>query len=194
MSQITSLGGGNGGTGVLTVNGGNNITSTNPNGPVVSLNLTGTTQFAVQVGSAAGSLTSLALGNAGQALLSNGAGANPSFQNLSLQTVFPWVTTIVSLNMAINTGYFNLQLSGTVVLTLPTVAPTGATIAFANANGQTVNIAQNAGQRIQYGLSTTTPGVAGGLSSSRIGDSVTLVALSSTTWVCTDSMGNINVT
>lgn len=38
------------------------------------------TQYAVQVGGAANSLASLALGNSGQILTSNGPGANPSFQ------------------------------------------------------------------------------------------------------------------
>ncbi len=70
--------GGGGGT-VTSVSGGNNITITGTaTDPIV--NVSGTTNHAVQVGNSTGSLTSLALGTSGQILTSNGAGVNPSFQ------------------------------------------------------------------------------------------------------------------
>jgi hypothetical protein len=75
----------------VTLNNGNNITVTGGTplvlGGTASFNLTGTTQFAVQVGSSTGALASLALGTAGQVLTSNGAGANPTFQNTAASTV-----------------------------------------------------------------------------------------------------------
>lgn len=82
MSQIsgsTSGGGGGGGT-VTSVSGGNNITITGVPTVNPTVNVSGTTNFAVQIGNATGSLTSVALGTAGQVLTSNGAGVAPTFQ------------------------------------------------------------------------------------------------------------------
>jgi hypothetical protein len=191
MSQIISLGASGGGGGVLTVNGGNNITSTNPSGPVVSLNLTGTTQFALQVGSAAGALTSLALGTAGQALISNGSGANPSFQTISLATVFPWTVVAVNTNMAVNNGYIANSAS-LVTLTLPAVAAVGSIVRATGMNTGGWAIAQNAGQTIFFGTLSTTTGVTGGLSSTTPRDAIELVCVvANTSWNWITSQGNI---
>lgn len=64
--------------GVLTLSGGNNITTTAA-GSTVTFDLTGTAQYAIQVGNATGSLDSLAIGSANQILQSGGAGANPAW-------------------------------------------------------------------------------------------------------------------
>lgn len=61
-----------------TLTSGNNITFTNGPGSITA-NVTGTSQYAVQVGSAAGALTSLGTGSAGQILQSGGAAANPAY-------------------------------------------------------------------------------------------------------------------
>jgi len=68
--------------GVLTLTGGNNV-STTAAGSVVTFDLTGTTQYAVQVGNATGSLTSLAVGPTNQVLKGN-TGANPSWGQVDL--------------------------------------------------------------------------------------------------------------
>lgn len=62
--------------------GGNNI-STAGAADTITVNVSGTTNHAVQVGNNTNSLTSLALGTAGQVLTSNGAGSNPSWQDNS---------------------------------------------------------------------------------------------------------------
>ena len=82
MSQISgSTAGGGGGAGTVTsVTGGNNITITGNPAITPTVNVSGTTNFAVQIGNATGSLTSVALGTAGQVLTSNGAGVAPTFQ------------------------------------------------------------------------------------------------------------------
>jgi hypothetical protein len=71
----------------VTLNNGNNITVTGGTplvlGGTASFNLTGTTQYAVQVGASTGALASLPLGTSGQVLTSNGAGANPTWQSNS---------------------------------------------------------------------------------------------------------------
>jgi hypothetical protein len=63
--------------GLVTFIGGNNITTTGGIN-TVTFDLTGTTDHAVQVGNATGSLTSLAVGVTGSIFLGN-TGANPSF-------------------------------------------------------------------------------------------------------------------
>lgn len=66
----------------VTLNNGNNITVTGSPlslGGIASFDLTGCTQYAIQVGDATGSLDSLALGTATQMLQSGGAGANPAW-------------------------------------------------------------------------------------------------------------------
>lgn len=62
---------------ILVLTGGNNITTTGL-GNTVTFDLTGTTDHAVQVGNATGSLTSLAVGATGEGLMGN-TGADPSW-------------------------------------------------------------------------------------------------------------------
>jgi len=70
------------GSGNIDVVGGLNITTSgNPGDNTLTVNVTGTTEYAVQIGNVSESLTSLALGTDGQVLTSNGAGLPPSFQN-----------------------------------------------------------------------------------------------------------------
>jgi hypothetical protein len=72
-------------TGTTTLNSlGAGVMNTSAGGVVSS---TATTNHAVQVGNASGTLTSLALGSTGQVLTSNGAGANPSFQAPASATI-----------------------------------------------------------------------------------------------------------
>ena len=60
--------------------GDNNITTTgNPGTSTITVDLTGTTQYAIQVGDATGSLDSLAIGSVTQILQSGGAGAIPAW-------------------------------------------------------------------------------------------------------------------
>ena len=65
--------------GTITIAGGNNITTDGTTANTVTIDLTGTTQYALQVGDATGSLDSLAIGTANQVLMSGGAGANPAW-------------------------------------------------------------------------------------------------------------------
>ena len=60
--------------------GGNNITISGSVLNTATFHLTGTTEHAVQLGNATGSLTSLAVGTAAYVLTSNGAGSDPSWQ------------------------------------------------------------------------------------------------------------------
>lgn len=68
--------------GIITMAGGNNITTDGSVAHTVTFNLTGTTNHAVQVGNATGSLTSLAVGTDGQVLISANS-ADPAFATLT---------------------------------------------------------------------------------------------------------------
>ena len=76
----------------VTIEGGNssvtNIT-TSGSGSTLTVSVSGTTENAVQVGSASGSLSSLALGTMGQVLTSNGSSSAPSFEDavVGIQTI-----------------------------------------------------------------------------------------------------------
>jgi len=76
--------------GILTLAGGNNI-GTSATGSTVTVNLDGTTNHAVQVGNASGSLTSLTVGATGE-LLVGATGANPAFGS-SANGDFSFVTS-----------------------------------------------------------------------------------------------------
>lgn len=67
--------------GILNINGAANI-STAGSGNTVAIGISGTTNHAVQIGNAGGSLTSVVgVGTAGQVLTSNGVGVDPTWQN-----------------------------------------------------------------------------------------------------------------
>jgi len=97
---------GNTGTGrptVATPTNGNNITWTLGGGSIRA-DVTGTTQYAIQVGDATGSLDSLAVGTAGQPMLSGGAGANPSWGTLGANYGGTGLTSITDHATMIGSG------------------------------------------------------------------------------------------
>lgn len=68
--------------GTITFTNGNNISNLSGSPSTITFSVSGTTNHAVQVGNSSGSLTSIGLGTAGQALVSGGAASDPSFQVL----------------------------------------------------------------------------------------------------------------
>jgi hypothetical protein len=70
--------------GNITLVNGANVSSLSGSPSNITLNLTGTTNHAVQVGNAGGSLTSIPSGSSGQALISAGAGSDPAFGVLTV--------------------------------------------------------------------------------------------------------------
>ncbi len=138
------------GGGLITaVNGGNNITVNTVAG-VATVNVSGTTNHAVQVGNALGALTSLAIGTAGQVLTSNGAGLDPSFQGLPG----------FALNFDGNTGTAN---------------PAANTIIFNTVNATPIFAAAGNTLTLDFGLSnlvlgSSLPALVGGSQNSGLGD------------------------
>ncbi len=240
---------------VTSVSGGNNITITGTaTAPIV--NVSGTTNHAVQVGNATNSLTSLGVGTNGQVLLGSTA-ADPSFvtptagTGLSITTnattlqyavastvaitfaadsgtatpsantitiaggtncttsasgstvtidatggtSFTWnEETGTSASMAVNNGYI-ANNAGLVTLTLPSTAAVGDVVRVSGKGAGGWRIAQNSGQTIYFGTSTTTTGAGGRLDSSHRRDGIELLCVTANNdWNVLSAQGNITVT
>ncbi len=85
--------------------------------------------------------------------------------------------------------------AGLVTVTLPSTSAVGDIIAVTGINNATGwRVAQNAGNTIFFGTSTTTPGVGGSLSSSATRDSVYLLCVTANAaWNVLNSVGNLTV-
>jgi len=70
--------------GLITLVNGNSVSSLSGSASHITFDVTGTTQYALQVGNASGSLDNLALGTSPLPLVSGGAGANPAFALLTV--------------------------------------------------------------------------------------------------------------
>jgi hypothetical protein len=96
--------------------------------------------------------------------------------------------------LAVNNGYI-ANNAGTVVFTLPVTAAVGTVIAVTGINNNTGwQIAQNAGQTIYFGSTSTTTGVGGSLASTKTRDTVFLLCVvANNDWNVVDSIGNITI-
>lgn len=105
-----------------------------------------------------------------------------------------WVlVTTTTESMAVNTGYV-ADNSALVTLTLPATAAFGARLTVTGIGSGGWSIAQNSGQTIYFGTSTTTTGATGSLSSTQIRDTIDLVCvIANTSWNVINSVGNITV-
>jgi hypothetical protein len=155
-----------------------------------------------QLGSSAGSN--------GQVLV--GGGTAPAWANISAGTGiaitngantisiaatgagFSWTTvTGTTQALAVENGYI-MNNAGVVTGTLPASANVGDEIEIIGLGAGGWSIAQNAGQLIHLGSSTTTTGVGGSLASTNRYDSMTLVCIvTNTTWTVRGPVGNITV-
>jgi hypothetical protein len=148
------------GSGNINVVGGNNITvagdaATNTE----TVSVTGTTNHAVQVGNASGSLTSIPVGTNGE-LLIGATGANPAFALLT--------STGGTIAFTVGPNSLNLEASGEVALTFDgdtgTAAPSGGVIKILGdpnittiASGNEIQITLNKSFVIGFTSVTTTP-------------------------------------
>lgn len=173
--------------------GAGNITGTgNPGTSTITFTLTGTTNHAIQIGNAGGSLTSLAVAGNGQIPIGS-AGADPVIANIAAGpgiaiangpgtiTIsaagagFAWNEVLgAAANMAIENGYVANNV-GLVTLTLPAVAAFGDVIRVVGKGAGLWRIAQNGGQQIHFGVLSTTVGGAGSLTANNRYDCVELL-------------------
>lgn len=101
------------------------------------------------------------------------------------QPSFTYTTvTTTSQAMSPNNGYISNN-AALVTLTLPSVAAVGTKLEIVGFGAGGWLIAQNAGQQIQIGSTSSTVGITGSVASSNQGDSLVLVCIvADTIWAC----------
>lgn len=108
---------------------------------------------------------------------------------------FTWNdATGAAVTLAVENGYVT-DRGGGVTYTLPATAVLGNEIDIVGKLGAWT-IAQNAGQQITIGSSSSTSGITGSIASTNVGDCVTMVCTTggaSTVWRVNSSIGNITV-
>ena len=173
------------------------------------------TNHGVLLGQGASNLVSLVLA-AGQVLIGTTAGdpsaaALTAGSGISISSLsgaitisstvsgISWATGVTTSTLVAGSGSF-VTAGSMQTLTLPTgTAAVGDTFAVSNAGSFATawRIAQAAGQGIKFGSSVTTTGTGGSLTSSAVGDTLTLVCYDSTAnveqFMVIESMGNITV-
>lgn len=99
----------------------------------------------------------------------------------------------VASGMTADNGYI-ANNAALVTLTLPAVIPLGCRVRITGKGAGGWLIAQNAGQSINFGILTTTPGVGGSLASTKTFDSIELLCITANTqFVVLSSIGNTTV-
>lgn len=160
--------------GLLNING-----STGTDGQLIIASTAGKPAFASLT---AGAGIGLTLGSNSIAIAATGA----------LPVV--WSAMAADAGLAVNTGRINTKPGALLTATLPAAAAVGTVIQLqGSATGSTGwKIAQNAGQNVQLGNTSTTIGVGGSLASTNVNDGVSLVCtVADTTWNAFASIGNI---
>lgn len=170
-----------------------------------------TTNHAVLLGAASNGITNLALTNGQLAIGSTGA--DPSAATLTAGTgvsitngagsitinaaggALTWtVVTGTTQSAAVNNGYI-ANNAGQVTVTLPATSAVGDLVAVTGINNATGwKIAQNAGNQVFFGSSSTTSGAGGSLTSTATRDTVYLVCMTANaTWNVVNAIGNPTV-
>lgn len=169
------------------------------------------TNHSVLIGATSNGITSLALTNGQLAIGSTGAdpvaatltaGTGVSITNgagsITINAVgsgMTWtVVTGTSQAGAVNNGYI-ANNAGLVTVTLPATSAVGDVIAVTGINNATGwKVAQNAGNQIFFGASSTTAGTGGSLASTATRDVVWLVCMTANaTWNVVGAVGNITI-
>lgn len=187
ISLISPLSVDLGGTGAITLPS-SGILIGNGTSPVTGIDLT---NGQILIGST-GTSPSAATITAGPGInISNAAG---SITVSSTGGVTWSVVTSSTQTASVNNGYI-ANYSGLCVITLPTTAAAGTVLGVSGMNNATGwKIAQNSGQQIFFGTSSTTSGTGGSLASSSTYDSVYMVCnVANTSWIVLGSVGNITV-
>jgi len=154
---------------------------------------TATTAYGVVCGgtTATGNFQVLSsLGTSGQALVSNGPGALPSFQTITVAGV-TWNDEATNFTAADSNGYF---VTAAATATLP-ASPSQGDVVYFVFDGTTgaVTITANTGQTIRLGAVVSA--AAGTAVNTARGDSITVVyRTSDTSWIATSVIGTWNIT
>ena len=119
---------------------------------------------------------------------------NPGTSTLTITVAgsgMTWSVIAVDQTAVVNNGYF-CNKAGTLHLLLPATSAVGDTITVTNENTNLgVQFTQAAGQQILFSTSSSTLGATGTVTSSAIGDTMTLVCkVANTIWRATSMIGN----
>lgn len=132
----------------------------------------------------------------GTATITAGAGivVTPGANTITISTIgggLTWSTITVNQTAAVENGYF-CNKAGTLALALPATSAVGDEISVTNENTALgVQFTQAAGQQILIGDTNTTLGATGTLTSSAVGDTLTIVCKTANTiWRVTSMVGN----
>ena len=153
---------------------------------------------AIRIGSPGGQLTCYIAGIVGVTTANSQMVTIDSTNNqlgvAAIPTTLSWSVITASQSAVAGQGYF-VNGVGAVTVTLPATSAIGDIFEVSNMGiAAGTIIAQNAGQDIRIGSSTTTPGVGGSLTSTALGDSLKLVCnVANTTWTVVSSMGNWSI-
>lgn len=195
-SQVDAVVDGSGNTvvptgGLITLVDGNSVKSLSGSASHITFDVKGTTNHAIQIGNASGSLTNLSTGVSGQVLISQGSGANPQWQ--SLGSIVSWVSVAgTSQAMVPQIGYVN-QNAGLTTFTLPAASNFGDIIEIAGVGSGGWTIVQNLGQSIIVGALTSTI-TTGSVSSTAATDTIRLLCIvANTTFKALSWAGNLTV-
>ena len=140
------------------------------------------------IGSTSGTPTAATITAGTGISVTNGAG---SITITNTGSGISWVNQTTSTTMAVNTGYL-ANSSSLVVLTLPATAALGTQFEVAGIGTGGWEIAQAAGQQINFGDVATTSGTGGSLASTNEWDVVRLVCTTANTqFSVLSSVGNI---
>jgi len=155
------------------------------------------TQYYVVLGGGNGSPLDVVagIGSAGQVLTSNGAGAEPTFQDAGGGGGgLTWTVTDTNASIVEGNGYI-ANKAGLLTMTLPATASVGDTFAITNINTAVGwRIAQNADGYIRFGNTLTTTGVGGYLEATALGDTVECICIvEDDGWLVISSIGNITI-
>lgn len=193
-----------------------NVTTTGGIDNTLTIELTGFTDHAMVVGTAAGKLNSLAAAPNGFIPIGS-TGANPIVAPITGGTgisvvngagsitvnavggAVTWQIVAINTVMVPNNGYIT-DAAGTLTMTLPAVIAVGDVIRVAGFPGSGAggniswSIAQQAGQSIAYGNQITTIGAGGSLTATESGDAVEILCIgANSSFMVLSSIGNITV-
>ena len=129
---------------------------------------------------------------ASEPYIARGDDANEKSKNIPILCPKNWWRYKI---MDVNNGYIASNL-GLVTMTLPSVSSVGDLVWVIGKGPGGWQIAQNSGQTIYLGNSSTTSGVGGHLDSSNQFDAIQLLCITANTdWTCTGVVqGNIGIT
>lgn len=151
----------------------------------------------VNVGSVA-SVVSISGDHLGSTTITAGTGitVTPGANTITIassSSSFTWQVITTSQSASVNNGYIT-NSSSLITVTLPSTAAVGSLIELTGRGTGGWKIGQNSGQSINFGVSTTTTGTGGSLSSSEQYDSVRIVCIvANTTFNVLSSIGNLTV-